>query len=201
MAAFILLICIAPTMRIFTSMYLSQNSIIRENQRDHLAHMTHGKITEMLYKRQIPMDGGLDSRVIPITDPDLNELLQKSFFSSQGTLEIIKSHTPRGKEKPDKYLGKIVVKMKDMTYRPNKNAKPNKVEEKDPSETCYEYIVYVDAGALNDKGKNKNSSPSDPSTDKGSNSAQANDKNALKQPNPAFNTAKKRRNGEDDSDE
>src|ERR1700733_14521161 len=97
-AAFILLICIAPTMRIFTNMYLSQHEIVRENQRDHLVHLIHAQITEQLYKRQIVLPEGAESHPIDLTDPELIGQLEKYHYQLEGVLVIVDSHTPRGQE-------------------------------------------------------------------------------------------------------
>src|SRR5437660_280100 len=98
-AAFILLICIAPTMRIFTSMYQSQQAIVRENQRDHLAHLVHAKFTEQLYKRTISLEEVAQSKPIILGDPELEKLIRQSAYECTGTFTIIKQHTPKGQEK------------------------------------------------------------------------------------------------------
>lgn len=153
-AAFILLICIVPAMRILTSVYQSQQSIIRENQRDHLAHMMHAKITELLYKHQVPLEAGPE-RTISVNDPDLNELLQKFFYAAEGGLEILESYTPRGQEKPTMYLGKIVVKMTDLAFKPKKNASEEKIQNQNPADTFYDYSIYIDSGEMEKKDKEK----------------------------------------------
>lgn len=167
-AAFILLICIAPTMRIFTSMYQSQQEIIRENQRDHLAHTAHAKIIEQLYKRQMIFEEGTESKPVPLSDPKLIELLEKSSFSMEGRLEILESYTPKGQDLPTMYLGKLVIKMKDLAYKPPKKESNKKIENQDPSESFYDYFVYIDSGEKNkDKKKEDKKVPGqDPASDK-----------------------------------
>lgn len=156
-AAFILLVCIAPTMRIFTSMYKSQQNIIRENQRDHLAHMMHARITEQLYRRQFPIEEGIQGKVITMIDPDLGALLQKYSYFCEGKLEIVNCHKSKGGDKPYEYLGRIVIKMKDLNFKSPKNLPDTSTEEnQDPSETLYEYLVYIDSKE-DKKGKSDSS--------------------------------------------
>lgn len=188
-AAFILLICIAPTMRMFTSMYLSQNNITRENQRDHIAHMAHAKVTEMLYKCQIPIEKGMESKVIPIKDSDLEELLHKFSYSFEASLTILDSYTPRGQEKPTKHLGNIAIKMKDTAHKPKKDARGKKNDNQGSAETTYDYIVYIDSGYMKGKDTNKKDSDANNSSDQASNFDKLKDKNATKKLDP-FSGAK-----------
>lgn len=153
-AVFILLICIVPAMRVFTSIYQSQQAIIRENQRDHLAHLVHANITEKLYKNQIPFGKEIESEVIALTDPELTELLQKFSYHCEGTLEIMRSYIPQGQELPTKYLGKLTIKMKDITFQ-KKRKTHKKFGNENSSETFYDYFVYIDAGEMEKKGGKK----------------------------------------------
>lgn len=167
-AFFILLVCIAPTMRIFTSMYQSQQEMIRENQRDHLAHLAHASITEMLYKRQIPLEEGSQSKTIALTDPELIEQLQKFSYACEGTLTMVDSYTPRGKEKPTMYLAQLVIQLKDVSPKTKKNISNKKIENQDPADRFYDYFVYIAVGETEkkepvsdedkDSDSNKNSS-------------------------------------------
>ena len=157
-AAFILLVCIAPTMRIFTNMYLSQQNIIRENQRDHLAHMVHAQVTEMLYRRQIALEE-TPNKLIELKDPKLNTLLQKFSYQCEGTFTIVNYYTPRGQEHFTACLGKLIVKLKDVSPKAPTKIQRKIIENQDPRETFYDYYIYIDAGKKDDKNKNKN--PSD----------------------------------------
>lgn len=183
-AAFILLICIAPTMRIFTSMYLSQQEIIRENQRDHLAHLIHAHVTEQLYKHQIalPQEEG-KNHPIQLSDPDLINQLKKLHYDLSGEFVIVAMHKPKGEEHADKYLAKLVIKLKDSLPKVQSKTPDKKFENQDPLETIYDYTIYIDAGAKNpgkkkttdqdanpdaaDKGKKSSKQPPVPSTDVG----------------------------------
>jgi Tfp pilus assembly protein PilE len=167
-AAFILLICIAPTMRIFTSMYQSQQEIIRENQRDHLAHLVHAKFIEQLYKRQISLEEVMQSKIIALTDPELISQLQKFAYECVGTFIIVDSYTPRNQEKPTMYLAQLVIKLKDISPKAKKHISNQKIENQDPIESYYDYFVYIDAGEMDKRTDNEQSA--DQETDSSNNS-------------------------------
>ena len=141
-AAFILLICIAPVMRIFTMMYLSQHDIVSENQRDHLAHMAHAKSVEKLYKRQIILEKGSEIQSIPVDDSDLIAQLKKFGYELEVFLAPVAFHQKKGEEHPDKYLRQIVVKFKDVLNR----SQCKTCENQDSSDPIYDFFVYIDAG-------------------------------------------------------
>lgn len=164
-AMFILLVCLAPTMRIFTSMHLAQYEMIRDNYQDHLMHKIHGKITELLYKQQIPFSDSLDGNVIPLSDPEIDELLKKYSYSCKCKLTIVDKYTPRGQENPTMYLGKIKMTMKDHAFKSRKILKENKDSKQDPSETSYEYFVYIDSGELDKTAKDKKSTGEEKKSD------------------------------------
>lgn len=163
-AAFILLVCIAPTMRIFTSMYQSQQTIIRENQRDHLVHLIHARFTEQLYRRKIPLKEMMKGQptVISLEDPELNELIRKSGYNLEGIFEIV-DFEPKDREKTNKYLGKIEIKMTDRLYRSPKQNEHQKIENEDASAFFYDYYVYIDSGAKSrgEERENGNAIPSE----------------------------------------
>lgn len=177
-AAFILLVCIAPAMQIFTSMYHAQQEIIRENQRDHLAHRIHAKITELLYKRQIHIPSGDKNPPISLPDPELIEELKRFSYSFEATLVIIDSTTPKNQENPNRYLAQLVVKLKDVSPKIQKKEKI--FENKDPSETFYDYIIYIDAGCKDKDNKDeedKNEKEENDQEEEGDEDQQQNKKN------------------------
>jgi hypothetical protein len=150
-AAFILLICIAPTLRIFTSIYQSQQEIMRKNQRDHLTHLIHAKITELLYKRQIHFTKETKNQAIALLDPELLDPLKKLSYEFEGTLTIIKSHTARQQEHPNQYLAQLSIKLRDVSPQAKNKIQEKKFENQDPADSFYDYYVYIDAGALANK--------------------------------------------------
>lgn len=162
-AAFILLICVAPTMRILTSMYLSQQEIIRENQRDHLAHLVHAKITELLYKRQIHIPVGDTNPPVPLSDPELNNELKKYSYACEATLIITDKHKPRGQEHHVKYLVQLVIKLKDVSPKAQKMEK--KYENQDPADTFYDYTIYIDSGKMASRDDNWKKGQDDKNTE------------------------------------
>lgn len=147
-AVFILLICIAPAMQIFTSIFKSQQEIVRENQKNHIIHLMHAKFTEQLYKRLISFDDIRNQKDIILTDPDLVDLLGKSFFTCSGIFTIEKSYKPRGQDNPVEYLCKLEIKVADKLARQTKG-KGSSSSQDDPSET-YDYYIYIDT--LPDEG-------------------------------------------------
>lgn len=174
MAAFILLVCIAPTMRIFTSMYHVQQDIVRENQRDHLAHRIHAKITEMLYKRQIHLSQDSKDQTIDLPDPELIAELKKLSYNCNATLKIVDSSTPKDEEHPNQYLAQLVIKFTDLSPRAQNKVKA--IENQDAADNFYDYFIYIDAGEKNkdkDKGKKKDDDEKkkDSDKDKGKNDA------------------------------
>lgn len=138
-AAFILLICIAPTMKIFTNIYKSQIEITRVNQRDHLAHMAHALFTEDLYKRKISLKDLDESKPINLTDSEFIELLKKFNFDCCGKFSLI-PYTKKGEESPKAYLGKLEIEIKDKIKNP-----------KDQS-MVYDFNIFIDT--VIDKTKN-----------------------------------------------
>lgn len=137
-ATFILLICIAPTMRIFTNIYLSQQEIVRENQKAHLVHMAHAKITEQLYKREILISDIKENKVFEVVDADIIKQLKGTPFQISYALSIENSkglttkkieEEPKQEKKPPEYLLKLGITVNDG--------------KKKEAET-FEYFIYVD---------------------------------------------------------
>lgn len=167
-AVFILLVCIAPAMRIYTTMYQSQQAIIRENQRDHLAHTMHAKFTELLYQQKVPLKQMMsgESSVLGIGDTELNEMRQTSAYGYDvsGTFTILDC-SPLDREKTNKYKGKIVIQMKDKLYKPPKSEENQCHKNGDPSITEYDYIVYIDSGAKDKEKREGNDNPNPSETE------------------------------------
>ena len=169
-AAFILLICVAPTMRIFTSMYQAQQVIIRDNQRDHLVHLIHATFTEQLYKRTITLEGVKKGQPIVLEDYELEKLLKDFGYDFTGTFTLLKSSTPKGQEKPSMYLGQIQIKIKDTLHKPKPQEGNKKIEIEDPSDTYYDYYVYIDCGERCNE-KEKSGGKANPANSQGQNAS------------------------------
>ena len=152
-AVFILLICMAPTMRTYISLHHAQLAIARENHRDHLAHLLHAKITEQLYKGEIALDDIVQGRAIVLHDEELTELLRKQGYRFEGKLLVVNSHTPSGATQPDEYLAKMEIRMIDTLH-----------EGSPPSGILYDYSVYIDAGKGKKKGEGQRSEESSKKT-------------------------------------
>lgn len=142
-AIFILLVCVAPTMRIYTNMYKSQQSMIRELQRDHLAHLVHAKITEQLYKRSISLDEIIQNSQLPLSDPELKEKLRQLSYECSYTFVVLDPKSDKKKEEAKKFLCQLMIKMKDVSKElPNTSFK-KMIENQDPSETIYDYKIHI----------------------------------------------------------
>lgn len=138
-AAFILLICISPTMRIFTNMLKGQKEIVRQNERDHLAHLVHAKLTEEFYQQRFPLGEENESKPIAIGDPDLEKLLRQHAYRSSATYALVYSR----KEKKE-LLYKIVIKMRDLTLNSEEENGVDSFENANPSDTFYDYYLFID---------------------------------------------------------
>ncbi len=155
-AAFILLICIAPTMRIFTSIYQSQQEIIRQNNRDHLAHLIHAKFIEQLYKRNIPLPEAKQSNLIVLSDPEVTQLLQQLAYKFQGEFTLMTPiATTSGK--PKKSIGKLVIQLEDTRYKPTElENKKSDDQNQNPAVTFYDYCVCIESKKIEANGPDQN---------------------------------------------
>lgn len=155
-AVFILLVCTAPAMQIYTSMFKRQQAFVRENQRDHLARLIHAKITEQLYKRAIPLEQFVDAKQTPVDFPELEQkfkdLSYKAYYSVANVGKI-----PKGEEKPGKYLVQLVITIRDISSNPPSRYSLKQIENQDARDTFYDYLIYIDAGGGNKKNESKNS--------------------------------------------
>lgn len=137
-AVFILLLCVVPTVKIFTSIYLSQQEMVRKNDRDHMARRIHAKLMEKLYKREIPLSVVGLSIPVDLQDNDIETQLQKLRYKFSGTFSLVHSHTPQSLGYPTEYLGELVFNLTDIKASSHKEAQ----------EDLYTYLVFIDAGEL-----------------------------------------------------
>ena len=129
-AAFIILICAAPALRIYTSTFLQQQDILKVNQSDHLSHLIHANIIEKLYKQEIPFQDILDKKRLSVDDSELNKELQlfgfEAFYSFQGSDS--KKREKKDK-KPSMYLVSLLITI---------------VDKKSKDEKKYDYKIFID---------------------------------------------------------
>ncbi len=142
-AVFILLICIAPTMRIYTNMYLGQEVIVRENRRDHLAHLVHASVTNQLYQNTIALGDMVQGSPMQLHDRELEEKLRNLAYECSFAFRVISESKAQNEKKPNEYLLELAIKMKDSSV--------NKKSE----EMTYIYHVYVDHGGGGKDKKDK----------------------------------------------
>lgn len=144
-AAFILLVCVAPAMRVFTSIFLSQQEIIRKNAQSHIVHLIHAELTQMLYKNEIPLEDLKQTTFINIQNEELLKLLHKYSYKCTGTFVMINGPTSRGAAHPNSYLGKLTIEIEDLSL---------KKLPKEKSNYFYTYDIYIDSGKI-EKGTKK----------------------------------------------
>lgn len=143
-AMLILLVCIAPAMRIFTNIFRSQQEIIRENQKDHLAHLVHMRTTEKLYKREISLDDIKEKKeILSLADEDIRKFNESNFLEFNGFLSIESTHKTKidGKMKPITYLCKLEITVTDKSVKQEKKDSFN--IPKSASDT-YAYYIFID---------------------------------------------------------
>lgn len=145
-AAFIILICAVPALKIFTTIYVEQKEVVRENQRDHIARLIHANMIEQLYKRAIPLEEVLGEGEKPVADPQLQKLLNHWAYQGTYAFSDAKAYIKKGEEKASKYLVKLTITLNDASNR--------KKDKKSPTPTqTYDYTVYIDSGALDKEDK------------------------------------------------
>lgn len=158
-AIFILLICAAPAMRIYITMFKEQQLVIRENERDHIARVLHARITEKLYKRQIPLQDLAQGKKSSIDDPDLQKRLKELDYEGAYILGIDK-RSPKDESDPaTKYLLRLFIILKDLSPQSSSQTNSKKVENQDPRETVYDYYIYVNAKKDKQKDPGKDDVP------------------------------------------
>ncbi len=134
-AVSILLLCIAPIMRVFTNIYKGERQIMRENLRDHIANRVHASFTEALYKREIDLNDVEGE--IALKDSDLIQLLQNSHCQCTGTFKVASSRKDKNEYK---YLCSLKIQLKDLFP-----IQPELIPDKkhNPVESHYEYSIYA----------------------------------------------------------
>lgn len=138
MAILILMLCAAPALDIFTRMYISQERIVRINERDHLARLVQAKIVERLYQNSIAIDDFSDKngQKFSFSDPELDRLLTPLAYEASYRLAL-KEANPRKKGAPrDKYLIELTIFMTDKIKQKNYPL----------TDAAYSYDLYINAG-------------------------------------------------------
>lgn len=152
-AAFILLVCAAPALKVFTNIYIEQQEVVRENQRDHIARLIHADVVEQLYKRTIPLDDLRDRREREVITPELKALLKKWSYEGTYVFTNVREYKKKGEEKPIKYLVDLTIGMRDTSKR-------GAIKNKTPPD--YDYEIYINSGAIKE---NKKQAPTDDDLD------------------------------------
>lgn len=143
-AAFILLVCLAPTMRVFTNIFKAQQQIIRDYQKDHIAHRFHAKFTENLYKREFSLEENQD---IALSDSDLLKEINNAHFACKGTFK--QAEQPHKVQGHLKYLYDLNLQVVD-TLAQGKAAEPS----------IYHYKICIDTKS-SENGENERESVDD----------------------------------------
>lgn len=144
-AVFILLTCAAPAIRIYTNIYIQEQNIIRENQRDHLVHRIHAFLTEQLYKKTISFQQISTDMDVPLQDSELQADLAKINYEGLYQFSQKKGKKTKGATKPHKYLVMLTIKLRDLSSLKKSTETKFKTEHGDSSEVHYDYLIYIDA--------------------------------------------------------
>lgn len=126
-AAFILFVCIAPVVRIFTALYHESHQLTKESMRDHIARLIHAGITEKLYRREIPLEALQAGAHITLADEEIAEQLKKYGYTSEGSIKLIRYRSEGGQ--PIMRLAEICIKIKDVSPQKRKNKDEKENEE------------------------------------------------------------------------
>ncbi len=138
-AVMILLICIVPAMKIMTTVFLEEREIIRKNERDHIAHLIHASVVELLYKRQIhlPLEEGSLS-AIAVEEELIQELLFKFRYRSDAVIKIVKIEGGKKEGKPKKVLAELTITLRE-------DSRKKGLKSQSPT-ALYRYLIYIDSG-------------------------------------------------------
>lgn len=143
-AAFILIICVAPAMQVFTNMFKEQQRIIQQNQREHLAKKIYAAIVEKLYKREIPILSLYDKKIQSVPDEDLQKQLEKIGYEGFYSFKDIKKKQKKGATKAACFLLTLDVILKDRSSL-----------QRSQKEYLSSYSVYIDAEGCPYKSEKK----------------------------------------------
>lgn len=141
-AVFILLICAAPALRIYTNIFLHEQEDVRQNTRNRFARQIHSNIVERLYKHAIPFDQLLEKTRTPLEDSRLIEELQKNGYSAFYQFDDYEKKKMNSRDKRASfYLVSLTIIIKDLKAPPGAFGSSNFGA--DPSEMKYDYKIYV----------------------------------------------------------
>ncbi len=136
-AVFLILLCAAPALRIYTNMYKEQAQVARVNQRDHMVHLIHAKVIEQLYKRTIPLDEILAGVEKPFEDEELQPELNRLKYEASYHLSILLPVREKKRATSKRLHSQLLIQMKDLSHL----TKPDT-----PTVFNYAYEVYIDRG-------------------------------------------------------
>ncbi len=143
-AIFLLLVCAAPMLHIYTYLFKEQQALLRTYQQDHWVHLIHAKITEQMYKRQIPFEDLLQGKSGIQVDGELKKELDPLGFGCTYTLKATKTPSKK-KEEITRYLCELVIKMEDLWKKPTKETE---AKDKKEEESPYIYFIYIQSNRI-----------------------------------------------------
>lgn len=138
MAALILMVSVVPVVRIFTTLFLSQQEMKREHQRAHIARAIHAKIVEAICRQIIPLNSMKKGMLIPLhlEEEALEEEIRQLRYRYEARLTVEKARKPRDAPQPNEFLLRLTLILQDDA--------PTR-RETDDQESTYEYWLYIDA--------------------------------------------------------
>lgn len=130
---FLLLICAAPAIRLYTNIYLAELESVRLSEQTHLVHLLYADFVERLYKQQISWDELMDKeeKPLPSSFPLENEF-KRHFYGCTYHFNLIDSNKENEKFG---YLFNLELKISDL----RKQTEP----------LTYTYALYIDRGMKN----------------------------------------------------
>lgn len=120
-AMFLILLCAAPALQIYTNMYKQQTKIMYDYEADHLANLVHAKIVEAIYKNTLSFEDLLNSTPRSVEDGVFSKQLKEIGYKCQFTINRICQRKMK-KEGFVRYLFEITVTLQNL-----QDTKNNKV--------------------------------------------------------------------------
>lgn len=131
-AIFLLLVCIAPAIHIFSNLYKQQQESAREYKQDLMANAVHAAIVEKLYQKELAFDTIFEDSWKPLESDELQKQLSDS--GMQASYRFIETSKPKRIKKGSlfKYLTTLEVSITPLFQRSSNEA------------SSYLYKVYIE---------------------------------------------------------
>lgn len=108
-AAFLVVVCAAPVIRIYSTIYVQQQKIAEINSLNRIVHHIHFLLIEKMYKHAIPMEQILSTQRFPVEENEVKEPLQKLGYHAFYTFSDYQKKGVKKKEEGDKPVQNLVT--------------------------------------------------------------------------------------------